>query len=62
MGEPRTPIIRAGVAMGFPVVRGRCPACHLRTLFVGAGGYITCSYLNCPDPGAVADLLDRDKL
>jgi hypothetical protein len=27
------------------------------TLFVGSGGYITCSWVKCPDPGAVSDLL-----
>ncbi|GAA0374812.1 hypothetical protein GCM10009530_26670 [Microbispora corallina] len=29
-----------------------------RTLFVADGGYITCSYLHCPRPTAVADLLE----
>lgn len=28
-----------------------------KTLFVGAGGYVTCSYISCPDPTKVADLL-----
>lgn len=29
------------------------------TLFVADGGYITCSLDRCPDPGAVADWLER---
>ena len=34
-----------------------CPMGCGKTLFVGQGGYITCSYLGCPDPTKVADLL-----
>ena len=34
-------------------VRGPCPACGGRkTLFVGEGGYLTCSWWRCPDPSA----------
>jgi hypothetical protein len=29
-----------------------------QTLFLGAGGYITCSYIPCPRPSAVDELLD----
>jgi hypothetical protein len=48
--------------MSFPRVEGRCPACgSTGTLFVGQGGYITCSLDRCPDPGVVADLLDRPR-
>ena len=28
------------------------------TLFLGAGGYVTCSYIPCPSPSAVSELLD----
>jgi hypothetical protein len=28
------------------------------TLFVADGGYITCSYVHCPNPTAVTDLLE----
>lgn len=39
-------------------VAGRCPACgRNNTLFVAAGQHITCSYLPCPNPTAVADFL-----
>ena len=34
-----------------------CPMGCGKTLFVGSGGYITCSYIGCPDPTKVADLL-----
>ncbi len=49
--------IKQGLAMGYPWVKGICPACHGNTLFVGDGGHITCSYIPCPDPGAVDKLL-----
>lgn len=40
-------------------VRGICPACKShRTLFVGNGGYLTCSLVGCPDPCAAHDLLN----
>ena len=34
-----------------------CPMGCGKTLFVGSGGYITCSYISCPNPTKVADLL-----
>lgn len=43
----------------FPIVKGRCPACGWKSLFLGSGGYVTCSRLDCPDPCAAGDLLDR---
>lgn len=46
--------------MGMPKIKGRCMACGRDdTLFLASGGYITCSRDKCPDPGAVADWLDR---
>lgn len=41
-----------------PSVRGRCPACGNRSLFVGAGGWLTCSIDRCPNPTAIADILE----
>lgn len=42
-------------------VRGRCPACgHTGTLFLADGGWVTCSYATCPNPGAASDLLDPE--
>lgn len=40
-------------------VSGRCPACNRTALFLGDGGYVTCSHLDCPRPDAAADLLDH---
>ncbi len=43
-----------------PGVTGRCPACgHSGSLFLAEGGYATCSIDKCPDPTAVADLLEK---
>lgn len=33
-----------------PHVQGRCPACNRESLFLGAGGHLTCSSLDCPMP------------
>ena len=42
-------------------IQGFCPMGCGTTLFVGEGGYLTCSHLKCPRPDAVSDLLaDRE--
>lgn len=41
----------------YPRIRGRCPRCHSESLFLGSGGYVTCSVIGCKDPGAVHDML-----
>lgn len=28
----------------------RCPACNRQTLFLGNGGFLTCSWHTCPGP------------
>jgi len=38
-------------------VVGYCPMGCGRTLFLGDGGYVTCSHVDCPRPDAVAALL-----
>jgi hypothetical protein len=38
-------------------VRGVCPACGTALLFLGDGGYLTCSLHDCPDPTAADRLL-----
>ncbi|MDH6116873.1 hypothetical protein ABH930_000292 [Kitasatospora sp. GAS204A] len=43
----------------FPTVQGRCPACTRSTLILGAGGYVTCAHLECPDPTAASNLLEQ---
>jgi hypothetical protein len=39
-------------------VSGYCPMGCGATLFLGSGGYVTCSWINCPNPAAVSDLLE----
>jgi len=40
---------------------GNCPMGCGPHLFVGAGGYITCAWIDCPHPDAVSTLLaDRE--
>jgi len=39
-------------------VRGFCPMGCGETLFLGSGGYVTCSLIGCPRPDAVSTLLD----
>lgn len=43
----------------FPRVKGRCPACNGASLFLGEGGYVTCSRIDCTQPAAASDLLER---
>ncbi|WP_329390296.1 hypothetical protein [Streptomyces sp. NBC_01716] len=42
-------------------VQGRCPACGGSCLFLGEGGHVTCSRLDCPDPTAADDLLHGEE-
>lgn len=39
-------------------ITGYCPMGCGQTLFLGEGGYVTCSMLSCPNPTSVSDLLD----
>lgn len=44
-----------------PKVAGYCPACGGNSLFLGSGGYVTCSRLDCPNPTAASDIIaDRE--
>ncbi|NUQ95796.1 MAG: hypothetical protein HOY79_04305 [Streptomyces sp.] len=38
-------------------VKGRCPSCLLNTLFVGDGGFLTCSNVDCERPDAAHELI-----
>jgi len=40
-------------------VKGRCPMGCGETLFLGDGGYVTCSFLKCPEPDAVSTILEE---
>lgn len=44
------------------LVQGNCPACGMHTLFLGAGGYVTCSLVDCPMPDAASRLLEKAEL
>jgi hypothetical protein len=48
--ETRTLLDAAQPSDPFPRLADRCPACGGTTLFVGSGGWITCSLIGCPDP------------
>lgn len=37
---------------------GKCPMGCGHTLFLGSGGYVTCSLDKCPRPDAASDILD----
>jgi len=43
--------------MTHPNVQGYCPACGADSLFLAAGGYVTCSIQECPEPDAATSLL-----
>lgn len=55
------PASTAPAAAAHPLVQGRCPACRGASLFLGSGGYITCSRLDCPNPTAADDLLHGEQ-
>ncbi|MFC5802769.1 DUF6085 family protein [Streptomyces formicae] len=40
-------------------VQGKCPACGKTSLFLGSGGYVTCSRIECPEPDAASTVLER---
>ena len=40
-----------------PRVQGYCPACRAASLFLGDGGHVTCSRIDCHNPCAADDLL-----
>jgi hypothetical protein len=41
-------------------VQGRCPWCGGNSLFLGSGGYVTCSHSECDNPSGITDLLDGE--
>lgn len=42
-------------------IAGYCPMGCGKTLFFAEGGHVTCSYVTCPNPGGVDELLhDRE--
>ena len=51
------PASTAPLAAGLPQVQGRCPACGTKGLFLGDGGYVTCSLIGCPQPDAATEVI-----
>jgi hypothetical protein len=51
------PASTSPLAAGLPLVQGRCPACGTKGLFLGDGGYITCSLVDCPQPDAATEVI-----
>jgi predicted lipid-binding transport protein (Tim44 family) len=43
---------------GGKLSEGKCPSCGGRSLFLGEGGYVTCSWIECADPTAITDLIE----
>jgi hypothetical protein len=44
--------------MSYQQIRGYCPACGGTSLFIAAGGHITCSRIDCTEPDAADRILD----
>lgn len=42
-------------------IRPDCPACGGSSLFLGTGGWLTCSYVDCPDPALAISILDAER-
>ena len=40
-------------------IQGKCPMGCGSTLFVASGGYITCSFISCPNPNFVSVLIGQ---
>lgn len=46
--------------MEHPKIETRCPSCGNATLFIGAGGWLTCSWIACANP-SVGNAIDQLK-
>lgn len=44
----------SAMRLAWPRIATRCPSCGGQTLFVGAGGHLTCSVLGCKEPDVEA--------
>jgi hypothetical protein len=40
-------------------IKTRCPSCGFDTLFIGSGGWLVCSWLECKNPGAINHVADQ---
>jgi hypothetical protein len=43
--------------LGNPRIANRCPSCGHDALFIGSGGWLVCSWLECKNPGAAGDAI-----
>jgi hypothetical protein len=50
-------VVKSGTMRGCFRVAGKCPACDVEALALGAGGYVTCASLSCPEPDAASKAL-----
>lgn len=41
-----------------PKINDRCPSCGARSLFIGGGGWLTCSVIGCKEPGVSKAIID----
>ncbi|MGW1796920.1 hypothetical protein ACWCQN_13135 [Streptomyces sp. NPDC001984] len=57
--DEEQPASTAPLAAGMPLVKGRCPACRHASLFLGTGGYPTCSNADCTEPDAATTVLEQ---
>lgn len=55
------PASTAPLAAGLPLVQGRCPACGRASLFLGNGGHVTCSIIDCPNPSLADEQLHGEQ-
>lgn len=55
------PASTAPLAAGLPLVQGRCPACGHASLFLGNGGHVTCSIIDCPNPSLADEQLHGEQ-
>ncbi|MEU3529960.1 hypothetical protein AB0E62_40085, partial [Streptomyces sp. NPDC038707] len=58
-GGEALPPSTAPLASGLPPVKGNCPACQHASLFLGTGGYPTCSNADCPEPDTATTVLEQ---
>ena len=54
----------AGHADQYPIashhdVMGYCPSCGSSSLFLDSGGYVTCSWIECPEPSAASKMISK---
>lgn len=41
------------------MIADRCPSCDMASMFIGAGGWLTCGNLDCREPGITRAYTDE---